>query len=320
MAVPATAVFESQPGVGSDTANGGAFDPGSASMATDLAATVANTSAPVVTSASYNFVAGDVGAWVYVKSGTNWTPGWYKISSVASNAATLDGTIGHAVLAGWGLSTVVGCATTASPTAGTWTIDYSQKASPRTTLTAATAAGAGSTLTDATIGKNWVGNAIQVTGGTNVTTGIFFVSSTSGTTATLDRAVTTGVTSNAGGGMGGALASLGTAGTNAVAGNWLWQKGTGTVTSTANGSGGRLSLSANSMRVRGYGTTRGDNTKATLTTATSFANPLVSITGALSFIENFTFDLNSQASCTAATGASRVRIANCKHHSKLWSA
>jgi predicted transcriptional regulator len=32
--------------------------------------------------ASYNFVAGDVGAWVYIASGTNWTPGWYKIARI----------------------------------------------------------------------------------------------------------------------------------------------------------------------------------------------------------------------------------------------
>jgi hypothetical protein len=40
-------------------------------MATDFAATSATGTAPVVTSASYTFIARDVGHWVYVKSGTN---------------------------------------------------------------------------------------------------------------------------------------------------------------------------------------------------------------------------------------------------------
>jgi len=90
MALSATTIFEVETG-GSDTLNGGAFDPGqTAGMLTDGAATSATGTAPVFTSASYNFVAGDVGAWIYIASGTNWIPGWYKISSVGSNAATLN--------------------------------------------------------------------------------------------------------------------------------------------------------------------------------------------------------------------------------------
>src|SRR6267142_7288271 len=96
MAIPATQFWEVQSGGASG--NGAGFDPGNANMATDLAATNANTSSPVITSASYNFVASDVNHWAYIKAGTNWTAGWYKILSVAANAATLDGTIGNAVL------------------------------------------------------------------------------------------------------------------------------------------------------------------------------------------------------------------------------
>ncbi len=106
---------------GSDTANGGAFDPAqTAGMFTDGAATSATGNSPVFTSASYNFVAGDVGAWVYIASGTNWTPGWYQIASVASNAATLSAAIGAAIQGTTNAvntrfpdhaSTVAGCAT-----------------------------------------------------------------------------------------------------------------------------------------------------------------------------------------------------------------
>lgn len=75
---------------------------------TDLAATSGTTSAPVVTSASHNFVAADVGSLIYISAGTNWLVGWYQIISTATNAATLD----HA------------CASTSSPTAGSWNVPY----------------------------------------------------------------------------------------------------------------------------------------------------------------------------------------------------
>jgi hypothetical protein len=107
-----------------------------AGFPTDGAATLATSSAPVFTSASYTFVAGDVGAFIYIKSGTNWTAGWYPIASVSGGAATLTASIGAAVLdTNKGLNTAAGCATTASPTAATWGIDYSQSATSRLTFT-----------------------------------------------------------------------------------------------------------------------------------------------------------------------------------------
>ena len=97
MAVSASSIFAVQT-AGADT-NSGAFDPG-ATMATDLAATVATGNSPVVTSVSYVFVAGDVGASVFLKGGTNWTKGWYPIASVAGGAATLNAAISAADLYG----------------------------------------------------------------------------------------------------------------------------------------------------------------------------------------------------------------------------
>src|SRR6185369_16734786 len=140
MAVTAATILEcaatgSDGNAGSDN-NAGAFDPATnvANMLTDLAATVATGNSPVVTSASYNFVAGDVGSWLFISSGTNWTPGWYKIASVGSNAATLSAAIGAAILYAtggpFGLNTAAGCATTASPTSGTGSVDYSQAGTP----------------------------------------------------------------------------------------------------------------------------------------------------------------------------------------------
>ena len=71
---------------------------------TDLAATSATGTAPVVTSASHNFVTADVGNIIHISAGTSWTTGWYQIVSVASNAATLDRA----------------CGSIASPVSGTW--------------------------------------------------------------------------------------------------------------------------------------------------------------------------------------------------------
>src|SRR5258708_6538172 len=126
MAWAATAVGDVRPTAGSDTA-GGFFDPNLATGVADLAATSATTVSPVVTSATYTFVAGDVGAWLYIKSGSNWTPGWYPIASVSAGAATLTAGVGTAILSNFTANTAAGCATTGSPTSGTGSIDYSQQ-------------------------------------------------------------------------------------------------------------------------------------------------------------------------------------------------
>jgi hypothetical protein len=47
-----------------------------------------------VTSASHNFIAEDVGAYIPIVAGTGFTTGVYRIASVASNAATLDRAVG----------------------------------------------------------------------------------------------------------------------------------------------------------------------------------------------------------------------------------
>ena len=83
---------------GSDTTNSGGFDINSSGFPTDGSITNANTASPIISSASYTFVAGDVGSWIFIKSGTNSIAGWYRIVSVNAGAATLNGTIGQAVL------------------------------------------------------------------------------------------------------------------------------------------------------------------------------------------------------------------------------
>jgi hypothetical protein len=270
MALAATVNWEIQTG-GSDTLNGGAFDPGqTAGMFTDGAATSGTGTAPVFTSASYNFVAGDVGAWVYIASGTNWIPGWYKIASVAANAATLNATIGAAVrLVPTGSpvptpSTVQGVASVASPTTATWSIDYSQQAARQFAYTDLASAGAGLTVSSAAkpFAKQQVGNALVIVSGTNFTAGRYVIASVAAGVATVLGAanITTGAGSGGTGGQGGALASPGQAGAHLVASNQMFIKtGTYTVTSASfNVAAGCVQTTVGTLLFEGYDTVRGD--------------------------------------------------------------
>ena len=102
--LPATTVWEVRPTVGSDTTAGVCFD--SAKGGTDYsqqnsaqynATDLASVSSLVISSASHNFVAADVGNCIHITAGTGFTVGYYEIVSTASNQATLDrspGTVG----------------------------------------------------------------------------------------------------------------------------------------------------------------------------------------------------------------------------------
>jgi len=249
------------------------FDPGqTAGMFTDGAATAATSANPVFTSASYNFVAGDVGAWVYIASGANWTPGWYKITSVAANAATLNAAIGSAVLlTTTGTirpdkpSTVLGAATTSSPTGATWSIDYSQQDASQFTYTDLISAGAGLTVSSAAqpFAAQQVGNGLNITSGTNFTVGRYVIASVSAGVATVigPANITTGVGLNGNGMLGGAANSpliFNSSPNLAVAGTYMFITGTfsrGATTDTFIGWTGTTTLQ---QKVSGYGTVRGD--------------------------------------------------------------
>lgn len=175
--------------------NGGSFyTNASVVFPTDGAATVATSSAPIFTSASYNFVAADVGAYVYIKSGVNWTAGRYLIASVAANAATLTGA----------------CASVASPTAATWGIDYSTLASGRISFTDLVIGATPTQCTSAAnpVGKNFIGNVIAISDGIGFSVQRVIVLSTSGTTATCDKTLGTASSTAGIGRLGGAAASV----------------------------------------------------------------------------------------------------------------
>jgi hypothetical protein len=263
-------MWEAWPTSGSSS-NGGGFDPGNTSFAADLAATSGNTASPVVTSASYNFVAGDVGAWVFVKSGTNWTPGWYKIASVAANAATLTAGVGTAVLyKNLTANTVAGCATVASPTAGTWGVDYSQQAAPLFSYTDLHIdASVNTTLTSAAhpFGKNHVGNNVNISSGTGFTVQTVQIVSVSGTSATVDKSLGT-LNSTAGvGKLGGALAASDNAFAIAVGSNTVFLKNTGVETFAGAQNIIPAGAAGAPTRLLGYNLLRGD-----LDNVTTFTN------------------------------------------------
>lgn len=89
MAQNAQSFLEVQTG-GADTNAGGFSLSGNTYNVTDLACANARAANPVVTSATYTFVAGDVGHWLYITAGANWVVGLYKILSVSAGAATLS--------------------------------------------------------------------------------------------------------------------------------------------------------------------------------------------------------------------------------------
>jgi len=217
MALATGSIFHQSATATTGNVNGSGFNPANANMLTDLTtnANTANTASPVVSSASYNFVAGDVGNWLYIQSGTNWIVGWYQIASVGSNKATLTAGIGTAQIISLGFkapSTVIGCASVGTPTGGVFTIDYSQTDTAKVNAIADfNAVGASTTLTSATAGfapvmvGNFFHQTTTGTGGFGVVGWYEIVTYINVTTITTDSSVNNGTTSvNTTGYVGGA--------------------------------------------------------------------------------------------------------------------
>lgn len=313
MALPASTVHEVQTG-GSDTLNGGCFDPNNAGMNGSFSIASANTSASVVSHGSYNFAAGDVGNWFYLKSGTSSIPGWYKIASVAANQATLNATIGAGVLANGTPTTATGCGTTGSLTSQTGTIDYSQQGGVQFSLTGLTTAAANAIILTTAATIVMAGNGIQITGGTNFTTGVYVIATVSaGVSLTVDRTCTSaaGVAGTAG--LGGAFASPGFASGKMTASNDLFIKtGSYSITSAStNIAGGCLNpagsgSNADQTRIIGYSSVRGDNAaQATLLASGISTFTLVNLSGT-AWVENIIADGASLTSSRGFSGSSSI--------------
>ncbi len=263
MALAAGSLVEIRSTATASNVNGGGFNPANANMLTNFTATSANTSAPVVSTASYSFVASDVGAWFYVKSGTNWTPGWYQISSVSGAAIRF-------VNDRFVRNTIAGIATTASPTGGAGTVDYSQQDTAKLALTDLASVGSSTTITSATAGFTpvMVGNFLRQyttgTGAFGVVGWYELVSYTNATTMVTDRTTNNGTAEVAvSGNVGGAL-SLGSSDATvfnmAVLPFRYFVKGGSGVSYTLNGT---MTITAagdanNSTIIEGYNLLRGD--------------------------------------------------------------
>jgi hypothetical protein len=306
MALAAGTIWESRT-AGSNTACSGGFNPENANMATDGAATSATGNSPVFTSASYNFVAGDVGAWLFIKSGTNWIPGWYQIASVASNAATLTASVGTGVLYAGAIastnhansltpSTSAGCATTGSPTGATWTVDYSQQNAAQfayTDLASATT----TTITSAgfPFGKNQVGNLIKITSGTSWTVQTVEIVSVSGTTATVDKTVGGAGLTGGNGYQGGAYAGPQLPAALIVSGmRYFIKNGAYTINSASNNVASGLIRFTTWAYLEGYDSVRGDLGTAPVFTVSTITGADI-ITTSPGFVRNVTVDAATQS-------------------------
>jgi len=138
MALDARSVVEINASATANNVNAGGFNPANANMLTDLTThtNTGNTDSPVVSSASYAFVAGDTTKKLFVQGGTNWYANrWFDIASLSGGKATLSAAIGAGVYSdatqGWPTpsykaTTVAGVASVGTPTGGVFTLDCSQ--------------------------------------------------------------------------------------------------------------------------------------------------------------------------------------------------
>lgn len=198
--------------------NGGGFNPANTHGLTNGSITGATGNSPVLSTASYSFVAADVGAKVYFKTQTNMVNGYYTIVSVSGGAATLAAAIGQVEIPSngpWLTNTVAGCATTASPTSVTFLVDYSRSTSAILSLTDLASLSSSTNLTSVTGGftpvmvGNYVNQSNTGTGGFGIIGWYEIVSYTNTNTVVTDRTTNTGTAEVAvSGKIGGAL-SLG---------------------------------------------------------------------------------------------------------------
>ncbi len=246
--------------------NSGVFDPG-ATLATNLTSANGTSIYPTVSTLSYTFSASDVDHYLYIRQGTNWYPGWYRILSATGNSAVLHAVKGEVVNTMENQSHWNGVGTTSSLSSGTWSIDYTQSSTYRHAFTDLQLNGtdivssAGNAFTTA-----MVGNTLRIISGTGFTPALYVISSISsvGNTAKLDRNAGTQGSTGGTGVIGGAITTIkqgfddlriGLSGNNCMYvkndGDYT-VSGISTITNTRN----------EVPYIRGYGTYRFDNQRA----------------------------------------------------------
>jgi hypothetical protein len=262
MALNAATQWMFRPAATANMVNGGGFNTANANFLSDCTvdAGTGNTATPVLSSASYNFVVADVGAWIFVKAGTNWTPGFYQITAIPGNSALINAAIGagrifNPISGRYDTpNTVAGIATVGTPTGGTVGVDYSQAdAANSSSVNFATASGGSSILTcvDGNFRKTHAGNFIHLTttGTGNALVGWYeIISVTDSAIVTVDRTTNNGaIYTGATGYLGGALDLAGALPNTffgvVVPGNIVWMKGGSyTLGSAISGPGSQTNL------------------------------------------------------------------------------
>lgn len=330
MTLAAGTFWEINSGASANNVNGGGFNTLNANFLTNLTTdtNTGNTATPVVSSASYNFVAGDINSWVYLSLGTNWyAKTFYKIIAVAANKATLAAAIGQGLTIDTTTNqlvanTAVGVASVGTPTGGTFGVDYSQGITAIVNnKTDFNAIGASSTLTSATANFTpvMVGNIFhQTTTGTGafgVVGWYEIVSYTNATTVVLDRTPNSGTASvNTTGFVGGAMSMNSTldddfcevwVGSNNIYSN------TGFTLGEAINIGSTAPGTTNIAKLKGYQIYRYDN-------PTASSKPSITV-GALTFgigqwkfVNNFfiTGTVSTVFSCTIGNAWTNLKITN----------
>lgn len=290
MALATTTHWSIISGSTASNVNGGGFNISNANFLTDFTtdSNTANTDSPVISSASYSFVAGDASAWFYVSAGTDWTPGFYQIASVAANKATLSAAVGAAVQYNaaqnrWKPSTVAGCATVGTPTGGTCGVDFSQQTAAE--INSTDGASTASTTFSSVVGgfrRIMTGNIlhlISATGADELVGWYEVVNYTDANTIVLDRVSGTYTVGDFY--IGGAMSLNSTLDDDFFEilepGNWVWLKGALSLGEAVAISSGGDGTSTNVITREGYATVRGDMpTGSTRPTITGGANGFTS--------------------------------------------
>jgi len=213
-------------------------------------------------------------------------------------------------------------------------VDYSQQDTAQVALTDMVINGTTNTIfSSATLGSdsNYIGNIINVTGGTGFTVQRVQIVSRSGANYTVDKSLGTLGSTGGTGNLGGALASLGVIGAVAAGGNTVYQKYSASVYSisntSTNTSGGPVSWTNGALGspvyVVGYDTTRTllntDSNRPTNQVASSGVSSITFMTTG-SYGEfnarNIIIDGNSKTSINGFAGnqggnATRCKAINC---------
>lgn len=191
--------------------------------------------------------------------------------------------------------------------------DYSQQNAAQYALTGLTTSGASATILTASASTDMVGNLIQITSGTNFTTGFYqILSVVAGVSITVDRNATSGVGASGVGNIGGALKTIGKANGAMQAGNVCYVKAEATITTAstitinfaATGTG-------QTQGFIGYTSSRTDGGQVTIQASTGLGSTdIVNLNAQGLYFANFVADGNSQTNTRGLTTGSRAIVIN----------